>query len=140
VADDVFSGELRERKTRSEFLAFRNEIRARYPSGTRLAFVLDNFSPHKGAEVRSWAASNDVEFAYTPHYASWLNRIEPQFKGLRYFCLDGTDHSDHATQARLIADYIDWRNAHRHDPKLRHLTRRMLVHKIAGAAKPANVA
>ena len=92
---------------------------------------LDNFSVRKGDDVRAWAAANNVELAYTPRYASWLNRIEPQFKGLRYFCLDGTDHPDHATQARLIADYIHWRNAHRNDPKLRHLTRRILAPKAA---------
>jgi len=139
VADDVLTGELTERKTRVEFLAFCTTIRARYPAQARLAFVLDNFSVHKGDDVRAWAAANNVEFAYTPHYASWLNRIEPQFKGLRYFCLDGTDHPDHHIQARLITDYIDWRNAHRDDPKLRHLTRRTLAPKAA-PFKPANVA
>lgn len=85
--------------------------------------MLDNFRPHKGS-VRAWAADNNVELAYTPHYASWLNRIEPQFKALRYFCLAGTDHPDHATQARLIRRYIAWSNAHVDDPKLRHLVRR----------------
>jgi len=120
-------------------VTFCTTIRARYPAQARLAFVLDNFSVHKGDDVRAWAAANNVEFAYTPHYASWLNRIEPQFKGLRYFCLDGTDHPDHHIQARLITDYIDWRNAHRDDPKLRHLTRRTLAPKAA-PFKPANVA
>ncbi len=57
--------------------------------------------------------------AYTPHYGSWLNRIEAQFKALRYFTLDGTDHPDHATQARLIRRYIAWRNGHADDTKLR---------------------
>ena len=42
--------------------------------------MLDNFSPHKGEQVREWAAANNVELAYTPFYASWLNRIEAQFK------------------------------------------------------------
>jgi transposase len=140
VAADLFSSEISEPKTRLEFLAFCNQIRARYPADTRLAFILDNFSVHKGDRVRAWAANNNVELAYTPHYASWLNRIEPQFKGLRYFCLDGTDHPDHQTQARLIHDYIDWRNTHRDDPKLRHLTRRTLARKAARSLRPANVA
>jgi hypothetical protein len=30
--------------------------------------------------------------AYIPFNASWLNRIEAQFTGLRYSPLDGTDH------------------------------------------------
>jgi len=139
VASDLLVGEVSERKTRADFLAFCDRIRARYPAKLRLAFVLDNFSPHKGVQVREWASANNVEFAYTPHYASWLNRIEPQFKGLRYFCLAGTDHPDHATQTRLIRDYIDWRNAHRDNPKLRHLTRRQLLRKAA-PADTANVA
>ncbi len=129
VGSDLLVGEITERKTRAEFLAFCSRIRTRYPAETRLGFVLDNFSVHKGDDVYTWAAANNVELAYTPHYASWLNRIEPQFKGLRYFCLAGTDHPDHETQARLISGYIDWRNQHRDDPKLRHLTRRQLARK-----------
>lgn len=101
--------------------------------------MLDNFSAHKGDLIREWARDNNVELAYTPHYASWLNRIEPQFKGLRYFCLNGTDHPDHQTQARLILGYIHWRNEHRDNPKLRHLTRRQLARKAA-PIKTANVA
>ena len=140
VGSDLLIGQLEQRKTRAEFLAFCTTTRARYPGTLRLAFVLDNFSPHKGDEVRAWAAANNVELAYTPHYASWLNRIEPQFKGLRYFCLSGTDHPDHDTQARLIHAYINWRNDHRDDPKLRHLTRRELARKTATPANTANVA
>ena len=139
VADDVLTGEVAERKTRVEFLHICDQVRARYPADVRIALVLDNFSPHKGDEVRAWAAANNTELAYTPHYASWLNRIEPQFKGLRYFCLAGTDHPNHDTQTRLITNYITWRNAHRDDPKLRYLTRRQLARKAA-AANTANVA
>jgi transposase len=50
--------------------------------------VLDNFSPHlstrKDQRVSEWAEANNVEFAYMPFYASWLNRIEAQFTALRY--------------------------------------------------------
>ena len=59
--------------------------------------MLDNFSPHLSTKndrrVGDWAAANNVELAYTPFYASWLNRIEAQFQALRYFALDGTDHA-----------------------------------------------
>ena len=62
--------------------------------------MLDNFSPHlstkKDQRVGDWAAANNVELAYVPFYASWLNRIEAQFQALRYFALDGTDHPSHA--------------------------------------------
>ena len=51
----------------------------------------------------------------------WLNRIEAQFRALRYFTLAGTDHPDHATQARLIRRYIAWRNRNTDNPRLRAL-------------------
>jgi transposase len=67
----------------------------------RIAIVLDNFSPHlstkKDQRVGDWAVANNVELAYVPFYASWLNRIEAQFTALRYFALDGTDHESHHT-------------------------------------------
>src|SRR3954451_826356 len=105
----------------AKFLAFCRYVRSLYPPEVRLHFVLDNFSPHKGEQVRAWAAANNVELAYTPFYASWLNRIEAQFRALRYFTLAGTDHPDHATQARLIRRYIAWRNRNTDNPRLRAL-------------------
>ena len=65
--------------------------------------------------VGDWAKANNVELAYTPHYASWLNRIEAQFTALRYFSLDGTDHESHEAQAFLIRRYIAWRNRNAHE-------------------------
>jgi len=120
VGRDRLYGHVKPKKRRVEFLAFCRYLRSRYPPTVRLHFVLDNFSAHQG-EVREWAARNNVELAFTPHYASWLNRIEPQFKALRYFCLAGTDHPDHATQARLIRRYIHWRNRNTDNPRLQRL-------------------
>ena len=77
--------------------------------------------------VRDWATANNVELAYVPTYASWLNRIEPQFTALRYFTLDGTDHPSHADQARMIRRYIAWRNRHAHDQRLREIVNRAKV-------------
>lgn len=119
VTRDRLYGHVKKRKTRVEFLAFCRYVRSLHPAETRLHFILDNFSPHLGEEVRNWAHDNNVELAYTPHYGSWLNRIEAQFKALRYFTLDGTDHPDHATQARLIRRYIAWRNHNVEDARLR---------------------
>ena len=131
VGRDRLYGHVRRRKTRADFLAFCRYVRSLYPPAVRLHFILDNFSPHKGEAMRDWAEQNNVELAYTPHYASWLNRIEAQFKALRYFTLNGTDHPDHATQARLIRRYIAWRNAHVNDPKLRHIIRRANTANVA---------
>jgi len=121
VGADRLYGHIKKRKSRVEFLEFARYIRSLYPPTVRLHFVLDNFSPHLGEQVRSWAHEHNIELAYTPFYASWLNRIEAQFRALRYFTLAGTDHPDHATQARLIRRYIAWRNQHTNHPRLRAL-------------------
>ena len=81
----------------------------------------------KDQRVGNWAAANNVELAYTPTYSSWLNRIEAQFQGLRYFSLDGTDHGTHAEQASMIRRYIRWRNRHAHDLALAALVKRANV-------------
>jgi hypothetical protein len=90
-----------------------------YPPQVRLAFVLDHFSPHLSTKTDSrvgdWAQANNVELAYVPFHASWLNRIEAQFTGLRYFALDGTDHPSHKAHGRMIRRYIAWRNRNAHD-------------------------
>jgi transposase len=131
LARDRLYGHIKPRKGRTEFLAFCRYVRSLYPPQVRLAFVLDNFSPHLTSKtdgrVGGWAAENNVELAYVPFYASWLNRIEAQFTGLRYFALDGTDHSDHATQARMIRRYIAWRNRHTDDRELRCIVKKANV-------------
>ena len=121
VGADRLYGHIKKRKARTQFLEFCRYIRTLYPPEIRLHFVLDNFSPHKGEIVRERAAANNVELAYTPFYASWLNRIEAQFRALRYFTLAGTDQPDHATQARMIRRYIAWRNNNVENPRPRAL-------------------
>ena len=92
---------------------------------------MDNFSPHlstkKDTRVGDWAAANNVELAYVPTNASWLNRIESQFQALRYFALDGTDHKSHGEQNSMIRRYIIWRNRNAHDKALREVVTRANV-------------
>ena len=80
------------RKRWREVLLFLKHIRARYSTRIRLYLILDNFSPHKRAEVRGWAVEANVELVFTPTYASWLNRIEAIFSGVRYFALGNSDY------------------------------------------------
>ncbi|MFF3878243.1 IS630 family transposase [Streptomyces sp. NPDC001978] len=100
---------IRKRKRWREFLGLLKALRKRWP-GEKLYVVLDNFSPHRHAEVRTWAADNDVELVFLPTYGSWLNWIESEFAALRYFALNGTDHRTHDEQNTAIAAYIRWRN------------------------------
>jgi transposase len=131
LARDRLYGHIKARKGRTEFLAFCRYLRSLYPAEVRIAIVLDNFSPHlstrRDQRVGDWAAANNVELAYVPFYASWLNRIEAQFTALRYFTLDGTDHPTHQAQASMIRRYIAWRNRHADDLALRELVKRANV-------------
>jgi transposase len=98
------------------------------PPTTRTGWrVSPHLSTKKDQRVGDWAAANNVELAYVPFYASWLNRIEAQFTALRYFTLNGTDHESHHAQARMIRRYIAWRNRHADDTALRELVKRANV-------------
>lgn len=118
-------GHVKPRKRRGEFLAFLRYVRSLHPPEVRIGVVLDNFSPHLSTKtdgrVGEFAAANNIELAYVPTNASWLNRIESQFTALRYFALDGTDHRSHAEQGRMIRRYIGWRNRNACNKELRRV-------------------
>jgi len=125
LGEDKLFGHIKPRKTRARFLEFCRYLRTLYPPSIRIAIICDNYSPHlstrKDRRVGTWAKAANVEMAYTPTNASWLNRIEAQFTALRYFALDGTDHPSHKEQATMIRRYIIWRNNHAYDERLRRI-------------------
>ena len=101
------------RKRWREVLLFLKHVRAKYPSKIRLFVILDNFSPHKRPEVLEWADGANVELVFTPTYASWLNRIEAIFSGVRYFALANSDYRNHDETRSAIFAYVAWRNRNR---------------------------
>ena len=131
LQEDKIYGHVKTKKDRTTFLEFCRYLRSLYPPEVRIAIVLDNFSPHlsteKDTRVGDWAAANNVELAYVPTNASWMNRIEAQFQALRYFTLDGTDHRSHEEQNSMIRRYLIWRNRHAQDETLRELVKRANV-------------
>jgi transposase len=131
LSTDRMYGHIKATKNRTTFLAFCRYVRSLYPPGVRIAIVLDNYSPHLSTErdqrVGEWVAANNVELAYVPTNASFLNRIECQFTALRYFTLDGTDHRSHEEQNSMIRRYIAWRNRHSNDEELRAISIRAKV-------------
>ncbi|WP_020579808.1 transposase [Actinopolymorpha alba] len=128
LGKDKLYGHIKTIKKRRQFLQFCRYLRGLYPPRVRIAIVCDNFSPHlttnKDSRVGDWAKANNVEIAYTPTNSSWLNRIEAQFTALRYCTLDGTDHTTHTEQASMIRRYINWRNRHANDKRLREIVNR----------------
>ena len=131
LSTDRMYGHVKLNKNRTTFLAFCRYLRSLYPADVRIAIVMDNFSPHlstkKDQRVGDWAEANNVELAYVPTNASWLNRIECQFTALRYFTLDGTDHRSHEEQNSMIRRYIAWRNRHTDNKELRDISVRAKV-------------
>ena len=131
LGKDKIYGHIKTTKNRTKFLEFCRYLRSLYPPEVRIAIVMDNFSPHlstkKDTRVDDWAAANNVELAYVPTNASWLNRIEAQFQALRYFALDGTDHRSHDEQNTMIRRYIAWRNRNAHDRALHEVITRANV-------------
>ena len=131
LGTDKIYGHVKTTKDRTRFLEFCRYLRTLYPPNVRIAIVLDNFSPHLSTKVDSrvgdWAEANNVELAYVPTNASWINRIEAQFQALRYFTLDGTDHRSHEEQNSMIRRYIIWRNRNAQDKTLRELVKRANV-------------
>jgi transposase len=98
LSRDRLYGHSKPRKRRGEFLVFCRYLRSLYPSGMRIGLVLDNASAHlstrKDRRVGQWAAASNVELAYTPTNASYLNRIEGHLAALRYFTLGHARHPD----------------------------------------------
>ena len=88
---DKIYGHVKTTKDRTRFLEFCRYLRTLYPPNIRIAIVMDNFSPRLSTRVDSrvgdWAEANNVELAYVPTNASWLNRIEAQFQAMRYLTL-----------------------------------------------------
>ena len=78
-----------------------------------------------------WAADHNMELVFTPTYASWLNRIEAIFSGVRYFALANSDYPDHEHSRRAILAYVAWRNRHRHT----ELVKRREKHKMSFATR-----
>ena len=129
--EDKIYGHIKTKKDRTTFLEFCRYLRSLYPPGFASPSCSTTSVPIcRPRETRGsgdWAEDNNVELAYVPTNASWLNRIEAQFQALRYFTLDGTDHRSHEEQNSMIRRYIIWRNRNAQDKTLRELVKRANV-------------
>ena len=110
---DTLVGRFVKRKNWTTFLPFVKWLRRRYPRREVLHVVLDNASFHRKAEVLFYAATHQIKFYWTPTNASWLNRIESHFTGVKKFALDNTDYRSHEEQKEAIEQYLSWRNRKR---------------------------
>lgn len=127
VHDDRFHGRLRTHKNSGEVLAFYKQIRMRYDPRLKIYLVADNLSTHKTQPIYEWAADSNVEFVFTPTYASFLNRIECHFWGIGEFVIKNADYPDWDALAKAMADHIRYRNGPHRNERLAKAERRLLV-------------
>lgn len=119
VHADHLSMRSTKRKCWQDVLSFFRWLRRRYSDGRRIYLVLDNFSTHKKAEVRRWCEANNVELVYTATYASWMNRIECHFTAVKRFVISNSDYPDHGAIAKMMQEYVRWRNRNPNDKELK---------------------
>lgn len=120
---DKMYGHIKERKRWRELLHVLKYIRSLYRG--KLYIILDNFSPHRKEEIISWCKENNIELAFLPTNASWLNRIECHFTALRKFAIRNSNYRSHTELASAIRRYIIWRNNNRDHKKVKPLENRV---------------
>jgi transposase len=91
-----------QRRRRTEFLNFMNEVVAAQPE-REIHVVLDNLKTHKPKCDRWRARHKNVHSHFTPTYASWLNMVEIWFSLLQRHALAGASF----TSPRQLRAAID---------------------------------
>jgi len=65
-----------------EFVKFLNQLEKDVPTDLDVHIILDNYSTHKSALVRTWLKPKKrrrFHFHFTPTSSSWLNQVERWF-------------------------------------------------------------
>lgn len=107
VATGDVKGKVTERKKRSDFLQFMDELLAEYPQqdGQEFHVILDNYCIHK--KNHEWLSVHpNVHFHFTPTSASWLNQVEIWFGILSRKVLRGASHDSKADLKTAIEAFI----------------------------------
>ena len=107
VATGGVIGKVTERKTRSDFLQFMDELLAEYPTqeGQEFHVILDNYCIHK--KNHEWLRLHpNVHFHFTPTSASWLNQVEIWFGILSRKVLRGASHDSKSDLKIAIETFI----------------------------------
>jgi len=83
-----------ERKTRTDWATFLEEIAANYEQAEKISLVMDNLNTHTPGSLyetftppKAKALWERFEFVYTPKHGSWLNMAEIELNVLIRQCL-----------------------------------------------------
>ena len=84
-----------ERRTKSDWAHFHNEIAECYAQAEKITLVMDNLNTHRlGALYEAYPPKQDkalwdrFEFVYTPKHGSWLNVAEVEINVMVRQCLN----------------------------------------------------
>lgn len=113
-----------ERKTRTDWAAFLEEIAARYDHAEKITLVMDNLNTHTPGSLyeaftpsKAKALWERFEFIYTPKHGSWLNMAEIELNVLIRQCLSrriesigqmSTEVNAWQAQRNTMGAKIDW--------------------------------
>jgi len=83
MLDGHVIGDCMPRHRHQEFIRFLKKIDAETPAELDLHLIVDNYSTHKHARVKSWLARHPrFHLHFTPTSSSWLNLVERWFRDL----------------------------------------------------------
>ena len=116
MLDGKVIGECMERHRHQEFIRFLKRIDAQTPAGLQLHLIVDNYSTHKHARVKSWLARHPrVHLHFIPTSSSWLNLVERWFREI-------TDkrirRGSFTSVPQLIQAIMDYVNNHNQNPRI----------------------
>jgi hypothetical protein len=84
-----------ERKTKSDWAQFIQQVAESYPEAKKITLVMDNLNTHKAGSLYEVFAPAEAkklwdrfEFVYTPKHGSWLNMAEIELNVLMGQCLN----------------------------------------------------
>jgi transposase len=113
VFEGTVIGACMDRHRHQEFLRFLKQIDAQTPADLDLHLIVDNYSTHKHARVRSWLAKHKrFHLHFIPTSSSWLNLVERWFRDItdKRIRRDAFRSVDELVQA--IEDYVAHNNTH----------------------------
>jgi len=109
--DGTVIGDCMGRHRHQEFLKFLRRIDAETPSGLELHLIIDNYSTHKHARVKTWLERHPrFHLHFTPTSCSWLNLIERWFAELTNKRLRRGDFHNVAELIGAIQEYLTHTN------------------------------
>jgi transposase len=118
---------LLRRRRGQDTLAFMRQIRLCYPHRVRLYWIQDNLSANWTPDIVAFAATNNIELVPLPTYASYLNRIEAQFRSITEFVVNNADYLDWDAFGHALAKHVHHRNGPDRDRRIAQRERRFMI-------------